>query len=62
MNKISIRSPLILSILGVLSIAFFLIIENTKLEKETDWYDEKIEASRLAKTAHQILKDTRFKK
>ncbi len=61
MNKISIRSPLILSILGVLSIAFFLIIENTKLEKETDWYDEKIEASRLAKTAHQILKGTRFK-
>ena len=61
MNKISIRSPLILSILGVLAITFFLVIENTKLEKETDWYDEKIEASRLAKTAHQYLKDIRFK-
>lgn len=61
MNNISIRSSLILSILGVLAITFLLIIENTKLEKETDWYNEKIEASRLAQTAHKYIKDSRFK-
>lgn len=61
MNKISIRSSLILSILGVMAITFFLIIENTKQEMETEWFDEKLEASKLAQTAHRFIKDSRFK-
>lgn len=60
MNKISIRSSLILSILAVLSIACLLIVENTKLEKEEEWYAEKVEASKLALTAHQHIKSIRY--
>lgn len=60
MNNISIRSSLILSILGVMAITFLLIIENTKQEEETEWYNDKVEASKLAFTAQKYLKSHRY--
>ncbi|MBO6515589.1 MAG: poly-gamma-glutamate system protein [Bacteroidia bacterium] len=61
MNRISIRSTHILSILGTLAIACLLIVENTKVESRQDWYSDKLEASRLSSAAHGYIKDLRFK-
>lgn len=60
MNSISLRSPLVLSILGVLAISFLFIAEQTKREIETEWFDEKLEASRLSETAQKHLKQLRL--
>ena len=40
MNNISIRSTLVLSILGILAIALLIIVENTKEFQEEDYYQE----------------------
>lgn len=58
MNKISIRSTLVLSIIGAIAIGLFAIVESTKKKRQEDWYSEKIAASMLAKNAMDHLKLT----
>ncbi len=60
MHKISIRSTLVLSILGVLSIACLYVVENTKVNSKQKHYADKLEASKLALSAHQYIKAQRF--
>lgn len=60
MNKISIRSTLILSILGALSVACLIIVEMTKVEKEQEWHKEKQAASSLAFKAAKYLKGVNY--
>lgn len=61
MEKISIRSTFILSILAIISIALFTLVETTKKNTEQDWYKEKIAASELAELAMCHLKNVRYK-
>lgn len=56
MNRISIRSTLILSILGVLAVALLTIVENTKDYREQEWYEEKLTASELALRCMNFIK------
>jgi poly-gamma-glutamate system protein len=56
MDKISIRSTLILLILAVLSVACFVIVEMTKVDKKQDWYNEKLQAAQLAEKANAHIK------
>lgn len=60
MNNISIRSTLVLSILGALAIALLIIVENSKSYKKQDYYQKKIEAAKLTQTGMVHLKNTFF--
>jgi poly-gamma-glutamate system protein len=56
MNKISIQSTLVLSVLASLAVAFIFLVELTKTSKKQDWFDEKMQASLLAKKALTQIK------
>ena len=58
MNNISIRSTLVLSILGVLAISILIIVENSKKFQQEDFYAEKIAAASLNKKMQLHLKNT----
>lgn len=58
MNNISIRSTLVLSILGVLAITILIIVENSKKFQKEEYYTEKINASTLAKKYQSHIKNT----
>ncbi|MEM7086181.1 MAG: poly-gamma-glutamate system protein [Bacteroidota bacterium] len=60
MNQISIRSTLVLSILGVLAISLLVIVETTKKFQKQPHYQEKIEASKLAQKCMEHIKNTYF--
>lgn len=59
-NRISIRSTLVLVILGILSIALMWIVENTKISVEAEWKDEKVAAAKLMKKCMEHLKEDQF--
>ncbi len=61
MEKISIRSTLVLSALAIVSIGLLILVESTKKNVKEDWFNEKIEASRLSKQAMDYLKAVHFK-
>jgi len=58
MNNISIRSTLVLSILGVLAISILIIVENSKKFQKEDFYSEKIAAASLNKKMQLHIKNT----
>lgn len=58
MQNISIRSTLVLSILGVLAISILIIVENSKKFQQEDFYQEKIAAATLNKKMQLHLKNT----
>ena len=58
MNNISIRSTLVLSILGVLAIAILIIVENSKKFQEQEYYQEKVTAAQLNKKMQRHIKNT----
>ena len=58
MQNISIRSTLVLSILGVLAISILIIVENSKKFQQEDFYQEKIAAATLNKKMQLYLKNT----
>lgn len=60
MNNISIRSTLVLSILGALAIALLIIVENSKKYQKEAFYDEKIQAAKLTKKCMAHLKNQFF--
>ena len=60
MNNLSIRSTLVLSILGVLAISILIIVENSKKFQQEDHYSEKMAAAQLNKKMQLHLKQTFF--
>ncbi len=61
MRNISIRSTLVLSILGILSIVLMYIVENTKKEYTQPYFEEKLDAARIMDESLSYLKEKHFK-
>lgn len=62
MKNFSAGSILVLSLLSLVSLAGLLLIENGKVNVKREWYDQKLEASILAKKAADVLKERRLQK
>lgn len=58
MNNISIRSTLVLSILGALAISLLIIVENSKKNQKQEHHKEKLAAAKLAEKCMKHLKNT----
>ena len=61
MNKLYIKSNIVIAILFSLAIASYLIVENTMTYVKQDYFDEKYEASKLTKDALDYIKKYRLK-
>lgn len=61
MKNISIRSTFVLSVIGIISIGLFALVERTKKNRLEDWNQEKISASQLSKKAMDHLKNINIK-
>ncbi len=55
-------SKRVLSVLALLALLAFLAVENGKVDVRREWYNQKLEASKLAKKAADILKEYRLQK
>lgn len=55
-------SKRVLSVLALLALLAFLAVENGKEDVKREWYNEKLEASKLAKEAADYLKEYRLHK
>jgi poly-gamma-glutamate system protein len=62
MTNFSAKSKRILTLLTILSLAAFYFVETNKIDVQRKWYDEKLEASLLAKKAIDFLKEYRLEK
>lgn len=62
MKNFNAGSILVLSLLSLLSLTGLLVIENGKVNVKREWYDQKLEASRLAKKAADVLREQRLQK
>jgi poly-gamma-glutamate system protein len=61
MKKLHINSNLVISILAILSILSYLLVENTMSFVKEDYFDLKIKAAKHTKKALQHLKDVQYK-
>jgi len=62
MYNLSAGSKTVLSVLALLALMAFLAVEYGKEDVKLKWYDQKIEASKLAKEATEYLKEFRMHK
>jgi len=62
MYKFSAKSNLVLGVLSLLSLLAFLAVEYSKIDVKQDWYQEKLDASLLAKKAAEDIKNFRLNK
>lgn len=62
MNNFSAGSKTVLSVLSLLALMAFLAVEFGKIDVKLKWYNEKLEASRLAQDASNYLKEFRLSK
>lgn len=62
MNNFSAGSKTVLSVLSLLALMAFLAVEFGKIDVKLKWYNEKLEASRLAQEASNYLKEFRLSK
>jgi len=62
MFEFSAKSKRVLSVLTLLSLIALLAVENNKVDIKRKWYEQKLEASKLAKKAADFLKDFRLQK
>ncbi len=62
MNNFSAGSKTVLSVLSLLALMAFLAVEFGKIDVKLKWYDEKLEASKLAQDAINYLKEFRLSK
>ena len=62
MKNFSAGSIGVLILLSLLSLSGLLLVENTKTDVERKYYKEKLEASKLAKSASDMLKEHRLQK
>ena len=60
--NLSAGSKTVLSVISLLSLMAFLAVEYGKEDVKLKWYDQKLEASRLASEATEYLKDLRMRK
>ncbi len=56
------KSKRVLGVIAIISLLALLAVENSKIDVKKKWYDQKLEASTLAKKAEDFLKDYRMKK
>jgi len=61
MNKLHIKSNLVIGILAVLSVLSYLVVENTMSMQKLDYFQDKMEASKTTQKALHLLKDKRLK-
>lgn len=54
------KSNLVLGLLFLLALLAFIAVENGKQDVKQDYYDEKLQAARLAETAEQTIKNYRL--
>jgi poly-gamma-glutamate system protein len=62
LNNFSAGSKTVLSVLSLLALMAFLAVEFGKIDVKLKWYNEKLEASRLAQDASNYLKEFRLSK
>ncbi|HKB87781.1 MAG TPA: poly-gamma-glutamate system protein [Ignavibacteriaceae bacterium] len=62
MKNFTAGSVWVLGLLTLISFIGLFIIENDKIDYKRKWYEEKLEASKLARTAQDILKEERLQK
>lgn len=62
MYLFSAGSKRVLSVLALIALLAFLAVENKKVDVQLKWYEQKLEASRLAKEAADHLKEYRLHK
>ena len=62
MNNLSAGSKTVLSVLALLALMTFLAVEYGKVDVKLKWYEQKIEASEIAKNATDFLKEFRLQK
>jgi len=62
MYKLRAKSNIVLGVLSLLSLVAFIVVENSKVDVQQDWYAEKTEAARLSQFAAATLKDYRLEK
>jgi poly-gamma-glutamate system protein len=60
MYKFRAKSNIVLSVLSLLAMLALIAVENGKIDVKQKWYDEKLEAARLAQTAADCLKNYRL--
>ncbi len=58
----SAKSNLMIGLVALLSLAAFLLVENTKVDKKQEWYTEKLAAARLSKKAADYIREYRLEK
>ncbi|MBW7843756.1 MAG: poly-gamma-glutamate system protein [Ignavibacterium sp.] len=62
MYQFSAKSKRVLTVLTVFSLVAFLVVEHYKVDYKRKWYDQKLEASQLAKKSFDYLKDYHLQK
>lgn len=60
MYKFRAKSNIVLSVLSLLALLALIAVENGKIDVKQKWYDEKLDAARLAQTAADCLKNYRL--
>ena len=58
--NISIRSTMVLSILGLLALGILFVVENSKSFQQEPYYKEKVKAAKLAQSAMRFIKQRYF--
>lgn len=62
MHKFRAKSNIVLGLMSLLSLLAFLAVENSKIDVRQEWYNEKLEAARLAQESENCLKNHRLEK
>ncbi len=62
MNKFNAGSIWVLAILSLVALAGLYLVETQKTDVKRKWYNEKLEASKIAKQAADLLKEYRLQK
>lgn len=62
MNKLRAKSNLVLGLLFLIALLALIAVENGKIDKKQEWYEEKFEAAKLCQLAANHLKQIRLEK
>ncbi|MDT3697373.1 MAG: poly-gamma-glutamate system protein [Ignavibacterium sp.] len=62
MYQFSAKSKRVLTVLTVFSLVAFIVVEHYKVDFKRKWYDQKLEASQLAKSSFDYLKNYHLQK
>ena len=62
MSNINTNSNIVLGIFAIMALLAFFIVENSRRDVKLDWYQEKLEAANLAKSAARCIRDHRVER